>query len=1149
MKFNVIKALAVLLALSMVISLITVTSFADETQLFFEDFETGSLPEGWYTATDIDGWTWNVGTGDHSPSTGAAAGDNNARVTHKDRNATTRLFTPELTIPSDHDYARLDFYLVNRSWSGDTDVLKVYCLPSGGSAPDDLVLLSKFTDPHEVWTSVSAVIPPVLNGQTVRIVFEMFDNYGYGVGIDNVELLSVTGAETNVLTYHSNDGSSQTYQETLISGFSSPVSDNMFTPVEGTRFLYWTTSPFGDGTVYIPGSLITATEDSDLYAAWADTSSLYEEFESGSIPYGWTTENSESYYEWTVGVGVYQNALGSHAGNYNARLFTTSTTSNTARLITPSLDLSSHASGKLSFWFVNKSYGNYVDTLGVYYRVNGGEWNELFFTEEAQEEWMLMELLLPSEALVEGVEFSFTGTSNWGDGIGIDDVFFAGSSKELVPKDAFEVTVPSGLLVGDGTDYASLVSVAVKSEYQDLLGDVFVDLVAGRNVVTEAVKGGHYEVKISVTESETYVATILNDPAWAFDVTALGYFNDFDGDNALNGWTFLDADGDAYNWLLYTYDTDDNYCHSFPRVLSSASYENQVGALTPDNWAITPPILIPEDGILSFWFLAQDVLWAGDKVGVYIGDTTDIEDMVKLADYVTDDQYLPHQIDLGEYAGKVKYIAFRHYDCTDFFRCNIDDVSVSGHVHGNYTYSVGTDRIIAECGNEGCPLAEGIPLILRMPDPDNAVFEASLYDHDTSVFPDPVITYRGTGETVYDESTIPPTSNGTYEIDLTVCGVTLTAEYEIDLLFGVSVSSYIEHGTVEADATEAHEGTEITLTAIPDPGYKLSGFAVYYDDEEHQITGNTFVMPAAPVTVSAVFEERNKPTFEGHSLLLGGQIGVMFRMDLSDLTLLEIEDSYMVFTVNGVETVVDTVDAEELSGSQYRFTCYVNSLQMAETIEAVFNYCEVLTVSDEFSVEDYVTYVLDHTDDYDTETRDLVGALANYGHFAQIYLSEVNGIPAGKYEPMNTYSDLQTTRTDVLFSIGEEKLVLDKGSSKVDTAEMRLSLNSETALSIRLRTLDKAELSATASFNAVDFDSEQLSDGSYVIKITGITALRFADQILISGYADGDFLVSVNVLAYINTLLESSSDGSNASNAMIALYDYHVKAILYATSH
>ena len=65
-------------------------------------------------------------------------------------------------------------------------------------------------------------------------------------------------------------------------------------------------------------------------------------------------------------------------------------------------------------------------------------------------------------------------------------------------------------------------------------------------------------------------------------------------------------------------------------------------------------------------------------------------------------------------------------------------------------------------------------------------------------------------------------------------------------------------GTISVSAETAHEGDVVTLTATPAANYVFSSWSVTYQSEEGttvavEVTNNTFTMPAADVTVSAVF--------------------------------------------------------------------------------------------------------------------------------------------------------------------------------------------------------------------------------------------------------------------------------------------------------
>ena len=61
-------------------------------------------------------------------------------------------------------------------------------------------------------------------------------------------------------------------------------------------------------------------------------------------------------------------------------------------------------------------------------------------------------------------------------------------------------------------------------------------------------------------------------------------------------------------------------------------------------------------------------------------------------------------------------------------------------------------------------------------------------------------------------------------------------------------------GTISADKTKAAEGDKVTLTAMPNAGYYLTGWTVLDGDaEEISVTDNQFTMPASNVEVEGIF--------------------------------------------------------------------------------------------------------------------------------------------------------------------------------------------------------------------------------------------------------------------------------------------------------
>ena len=130
--------------------------------------------------------------------------------------------------------------------------------------------------------------------------------------------------------------------------------------------------------------------------------------------------------------------------------------------------------------------------------------------------------------------------------------------------------------------------------------------------------------------------------------------------------------------------------------MSSASYDNpSFSALSPDNWAVTPAIqLSAVSNYLSFWVGAQDPSYPEEYYAVYI--TTDEQPSPDADGYTllmgeilgTTTPFETHDNSNryayryvvkipAEFDGETVHLAFRHYNCTDMYRINLDDVYVT----------------------------------------------------------------------------------------------------------------------------------------------------------------------------------------------------------------------------------------------------------------------------------------------------------------------------------------------------------------------------------------------------------------------------------------------------------------------------------------
>ncbi len=152
-----------------------------------------------------------------------------------------------------------------------------------------------------------------------------------------------------------------------------------------------------------------------------------------------------------------------------------------------------------------------------------------------------------------------------------------------------------------------------------------------------------------------------------------------------DGWVSSDVDADTYNWMRYT---ATGAANTGEACAGSASFVNDTrnqnnyktptrGALTPDNWLITPRLTITNGDELSFWIAAQDPEWPAEYYSVKLSTTTNAIasfTTTLLSETLSDGDWHLKTINLSAYAGQSVYIAFQHHNCTDQFVLKLDDV-------------------------------------------------------------------------------------------------------------------------------------------------------------------------------------------------------------------------------------------------------------------------------------------------------------------------------------------------------------------------------------------------------------------------------------------------------------------------------------------
>lgn len=224
-----------------------------------EGFESGTL-HGWTSEGDNE---WEVGVGDYSTTTGTHSGSYNALITHAANDNQTYLISPVMDL-SGSNGAILSFWYVNRSWYGDIDGLDVYYRINGGAWQGPIF---STTEAHSTWTEASVVLPDL--AANYQIGFMMTDNYGYGVGLDDICIKECTPS-TATLEFSPDNG-------TVNIGNTIDLRSPTLTNTTG-RPEQWSIN--GSGASFVAQGVVQGFDEGNVtitvsVPSWMDGSTLY----------------------------------------------------------------------------------------------------------------------------------------------------------------------------------------------------------------------------------------------------------------------------------------------------------------------------------------------------------------------------------------------------------------------------------------------------------------------------------------------------------------------------------------------------------------------------------------------------------------------------------------------------------------------------------------------------------------------------------------------------------------------------------------------------------------------------------------------------------------------------------------------------------
>ncbi|MBR4204279.1 MAG: hypothetical protein IKQ92_02240 [Clostridia bacterium] len=367
---------------------------------------------------------------------------------------------------------------------------------------------------------------------------------------------------------------------------------------------------------------------------------------------------------------------------------------------------------------------------------------------------------------------------------------------------------------------------------------------------------------------------------------------------------------------------------------------------------------------------------------------------------------------------------------------------------------------------------------------------------------------------------------------------------------------------------KGRSGSDITLN------WTNPADSVYADSYGGSVTlqkafrseNGSVIYPAGSIDGSALqgvtLKPCDAPAFMTMSLVLSGQIGVNFYMSLPEIEGVDYTDSVMEFSVpHGTCTENDTRDEDCMSvdGRYYGFTCYINAIQMAEPITAVFHYTQdgvEKTVTATHSAADYFEVFDKMTDQYDLTTRNLIKAVADYGHYVQPFLAELRGWTLGTdYDEMDGhYTEAANFDMEAIAAEAADHKVVNNNNTGGDITAVTysLTLDSETAINVYFKPAPAFNGTVAATVDGIDAAVDVTDSGAYCVRIANIAAHKLSEshEIVLTTGEGRTVKVTVSALSYVDTMLNYYTDETNeyhvkARNAAAAIYAYSCAADAY----
>ena len=710
---------------------------------FFEGFENNgnNLPSCWTQEYVAKNFNWRVFNASSAQSTTfepktAFEGDYKAVFyTNGKDGAITKLITPPMNITTMNNPV-LKFHHIQKYYSGDQDSLKIYYKTSA-HAP--WVFLEKYTETLESWTERILPLPEPSTqyyiafeayaeyGASVQIDAITIDDYfekdiavmnitpkGVHVGLSNQEIITVTlknngrapitGFDVS-LYCNENIISNEIYPHTIpgLGEVNYTFNTKVDLSVSGYYSLTVVADLVGDE---VPNNNELSVIVKNLVCD-ALTFPYDEGFEEETFPpHCWSKVG-----EWKRTPYSAHNGMGRASHSWWDGLL--------GWLISPKFSLPANGDFILEFWshVYDKKYFTYS---GVWISTTNN--NPSSFVEvlglsgdlTPDEVWKRIEVPLSAYSGKDiYIAFKYTNSGGQSGHIwSIDDVNIF-NLNNFIDAEVVEITAPPSLDMN--MTNTEPITVKIKNNGGDKMNGFKLILECNGAVVATENYTGYitslatanytFNTKLNLSAAGTYsikVTIVLEDdmnlsnnfktktvenrvcPA----VTSFPWYGEFQGSSA-DGfdecWLNIDSDGDTKKW--FSLQANGKYY-----AISESHDAVYNFSLTPDNWFITPPLLLNQVCTLSYkvgganseHFGAEKYSVLISKIGVnLVGFTALRTETLYPSDYtesligvLSNYGVKTVKVPLNSFIGETVHIAFRHWDCTSQDKLIITDINV-----------------------------------------------------------------------------------------------------------------------------------------------------------------------------------------------------------------------------------------------------------------------------------------------------------------------------------------------------------------------------------------------------------------------------------------------------------------------------------------